>query len=66
MQGPESGRLYSEVFRWTQALGPGARGALQQVERRHGGLTDMHASRVNVPRRLGVLERYVSENRGRG
>lgn len=39
-------------------------GALQQVERRHGGLTDMHASRVNVPCRLRALERYMSENGG--
>lgn len=41
-------------------------GALQQVEHRHGGLTDMHASRVNVACRLRALERYSSENGGAG
>lgn len=56
-------------FPLSYSAGPGPMalepGALQQVEHRHGGLTDMHASRVNVPCRLRALERYVSEN-GRG
>lgn len=48
------------------AAGPGPSalepGALEQVEQRHGGLTDIHVGWVNVPFRRRALERYISEN----
>ncbi len=53
------------MLRYCAGPGPSApeSGAPEQVEQRHGGLTDIHVSRVNVPfRHSRVLERYASEN----
>lgn len=52
------------TLRYSAGPGPSALepGALKQVEQRHGGLTDIHGSRVNVPFRHRALERYISEN----
>lgn len=64
----KAGSREGPALLWVILLDPGlwpwSRGALQQVKHRHGGLTDMHASRVNAPRRLGALERHMSENGG--
>ncbi len=53
------------ILRYSAGPGPSAleSGALEQVEQRHGGLTDIHVSWVNVPfRHSRALERYASEN----
>lgn len=52
------------MLRYSAGPGPSALepGALEQVKQRHGGLTDIHVGRVNVPFRHRALERYVSEN----
>lgn len=46
---------------WRYSTGPAAPepGPSEQT---HGGLTDIHEGRVNVPCRHGALERYTSEN----
>lgn len=51
------------MLRYSAGPGPIAPepGALEQVEQRHGGLSDIHVGRVNVPFRHKALERYASE-----
>lgn len=52
------------MLRYSAGPGPSALepGALEQVEQRHGGLTDIHVSQVNVPFRHVALKRRTSEN----